>query len=581
MEKEFLSSKEMRKISAESDALHLGMGWSYDDLEKPHIVIESSYGESHPGSSHLLNVTSFIRDGIIEAGGKSANYIVTDMCDGVAQGSKGMNLSLASRDFMVNMIEIQVLASLCDGVVFVSSYDKSVPAHLMAAARLNKPAVIVPGGSMISGASFLACDQMWDVRRKKENKKISIQEYKRYVMGACPSAGACQMMGTASTMQVLAESLGLALTGSALIPVSNVELNRCAREAGKQILNLVEDNIIVSDIINERSIENAITIHAAVGGSTNAVVHLIALANEVGLEIDVDVFDKIHKRTPYLTNVLSTGAYPTEFFWYAGGVPAIMDQLRDFLNLDVLTVTGHTLGENIDNWLNNGNREKQNLYLKNYRTSPGEIIKSASDPIASDGGIAILKGNIAPLGSIVKHSAIVPQMRHHIGKAKVFKNEDNAITALEKGEIKKGDIIVLMEQGPKACGMPEMFRISEVITSNQELAETTAVITDGRYSGCTRGPAIGYISPEAYDNGPIGVIQDGDLIEIDIPNRKLNLLEGISSTGGVEGGDKLLEERLRDKKFKKKDIEATGKLKGVLDIYKKHVQPPLKGACIK
>jgi dihydroxy-acid dehydratase len=571
-----VKSSIMREISAESDALHLGMGWTFEDLEKPHVIIESTYGESHPGSSHLLGLSAAVRDGVIESGGKPALYFVTDICDGVSQGSGGMELSLLSREFIANMIEIHAEASPCDGLVLLSSCDKSLPAHLLAAARLNLPAIIMPGGCMSAGANFLAVDQLWEIRRREKNKESRQSDFLVCSASTCPSAGACQEMGTASTMQVITEALGLALPGSALIPASNNHLARTAVKVGRQVFNLIQNDIKPKDILTIHSFENAIAVHAAVGGSTNAVLHLMAIAMELGVKLDIDTFDKIHSRTPYLTNILSTGKYPTEFFWYAGGLPALMNEIKDLLHLDAITVTGKTLGENLAEWSDSQNMVSQNMYLSNYHIQPQEVIHKRKEPISKDGGIAVLKGNIAPLGALVKHSAVVAAMHHHIGPAKVFENEDTAIKALSSGEIVKGDVIVIRYQGPKACGMPEMFRISDAIACDPELACNTAVITDGRYSGCTKGPAIGYVSPEAFDGGPIALLQSGDQVEIDIPNRKLDLIQGLDRNGELTAGAELIAERKRQWS----PLESI-MTQGVRSIYRRLVGSSLHGARIE
>ncbi|MGD8401579.1 MAG: dihydroxy-acid dehydratase, partial [Bacillota bacterium] len=289
-----------------------------------------------------------------------------------------------------------------------------------------------------------------------------------------------------------------------------------------------------------------------------------------------DVFDRIHRRTPYLTNVLSTGEYPTEYFWYAGGVPALMNEISDLLHLDTLTVTGGTLGENLEEWSKSDNMIYQNKYLLNYHLKPQDVIHKRDDAISEDGGVAVLRGNLAPLGALVKHSAVVPEMYHHIGAARVFTDEDTAIKALLDGMIGKGDVIVIQYQGPKACGMPEMFRVSDAIACNPELVCSTAVITDGRYSGCTKGPAIGYVSPEAFDGGPFALLQSGDQVEIDIPNRKLNLLQGFNKSGKLTAGAELLVERKQQ--WSPPESVMT---KGVRSIYRRLVGPSLQGARIE
>lgn len=567
------SCYDMRTCSAESDALHLAMGWTFEDLTKKHIMIQSTFGESHPGSNHLLTLSNAVRDGVLEAAGRPGLFCCTDMCDGVAQGGIGGYYSLASRDFMTCMCEIQATACMADGLVLLSSCDKSMPAHLMAAGRLNLPTIIMPGGSMAAGAGFNACDTMWERRREMWGGELSEQEYSCISAGACPSAGACQQFATASTMQAMAEAIGLALPGSSLIPVTNTHLQRAARAAGKQVMKLVEQGITSRDIMTREAFENAITVHAAVGGSTNAIMHLMAAANEARVDLTLEDFDRIHKKTPYMVNIMASGKYPTEYFWYAGGLPALMWELRDLLHLDVLTVTGQTLGENLEEYHKTG-YFMHRQFLQNYGLKPEDVICSLDNPRGPDGGVAILRGNLAPIGALIKHSAVLPEMQHHIGKAVVFNTEDAAIEAITNKQIVPGDIIVVFGWGIKTAGMPELFRISEIIAADDLLARTTAIVTDGRYSGCTKGPAIGYVCPEAAEGGPIGLIKTGDLIEIDIPNRKLALVEG-EENGVIVPGDKLIELR----KAMNIDLPKIPGLRedGALGIYRQLAKPGLLG----
>lgn len=531
-------SGSMREISAESDALHLGMGWSFDELSAPNVIIESTFGESHPGSSHLLRLSDHAREGVLAAGGKPATFVTTDICDGVAQGGDSMQFSLLSREFIAGMVEIHVRASLCDGLVMISSCDKSVPAHILAAARLHYPCIFVPGGCMSAGAGFLTVDRLWEMRNRCEKGETKPERLVHCQANSCPSEGACQPMGTAGTMQIMAESLGLALPGTAVTPAVNNAIARNAREAGRQILRLIQKGITGRDILTTEAFENAICVHAAVGGSSNAILHIIAAAKEAGADIDIDTFERINRNTPYLVNVMNTGKYPTELFWYAGGVPAVMNEIRDLLHLDVMTVSGLTLGENLDAFMASGRLEAQNDYLNNYSVAPADIIRRRSDPVGSDGGLAVLKGNIAPDGAVVKHSAVDAGMHHFVGRVRAFDDENKVLDAFKNGRIRKGDVIVISCQGPRACGMPEMFRTSDAI--NNYPVEGVAVITDGRYSGCTSGPAIGYISPEAVCGGPIGLLKDGDTIEIDIRNRSINF---VAAGNDVDGGSEILKER--------------------------------------
>ncbi|HWQ78009.1 MAG TPA: dihydroxy-acid dehydratase [Anaerovoracaceae bacterium] len=570
------NSSVMRTTSAESDCLHYGMGWSRDDLSKMHIMIQSSYGESHPGSSHLLELSNMVRDGVLEEKARPCTFIVTDMCDGVAQGSLGNHYSLLSRDFIACMIEIQAKSTLCDGLVLLSSCDKSMPAHIIAAARLKMPTVLMPGGCMSAGASFYGCDRMWEVRRNVQSGKCTEEDFNTLSMGACPSAGACQQFGTAGTMQAMAEALGLAMPGTALIPAANAAIRRASREAGRHVCRLVAEQITAADILTKKALENAITVHAAIGGSANAIVHLLAIASEAGVDLSLDDFDRIHRSTPYLTNTLSTSKYPTELFWYAGAVPALMGEIRDLLHLDALTVTGRTLGENLDRW------EKENLsqynwsFLENYRIGYRDVINDREHARTKDGGVAVLRGNIAAGGAIVKHSAVASEMMHFQARVQVFDNENDAIDWLLSGKVRGKTIIAVLGQGPRANGMPEIFRLGDVIERDEELKDHVAVITDGRYSGCTKGPAIGYICPEAAAGGEIGKIHTGDLLEIDIQNRKLSLVEGEDEEGEILQGDALLARRQNN---------FTGKIPSVANdafgIYRKLATQALCGGNMK
>ena len=329
-----MNGQEMRKTSAETDSLYYAIGWEMEDLNKPQIMIASTYGDSHPGSSHLNVLVEQAEHGVYEAGGAPAKYYVTDICDGVCQGSVGMRYSLLSRDIIAIMIEIQSITKPLDAAVFISSCDKSVPAHLLASARIEAPSVIVPGGAMIQGAASLSCDQMWEYERQMNAGKISSCDYRNYQKVACPSEGACQGMGTASTMQVIAEALGLTLPNAALLPVSNSEIRRKAKEAGKWAVNLAKRNIKMKDIVSKESILNAIVVHSALCGSANAILHLTAFAQEMGYDLPLETFDEIHKKIPVLTDVQPVGKYPTEWFWYAGGTLQVMSYLKPFLNLD-------------------------------------------------------------------------------------------------------------------------------------------------------------------------------------------------------------------------------------------------------
>jgi dihydroxy-acid dehydratase len=568
-----LKSQYIRQIAPEMDPLRLAMGWTLEDLEKPQIIVESTFGHSHPGSAHLDRLVNAVCKGVNNKNGKPAKFFVTDICDGQAQGHDGMNYSLASREFIANMIEIHVNATPYDAGVFIASCDKSLPAHLKAIARIDMPSIVVCGGVMKAGPNMLTLEQIGTCSAMYERNEISQEELNYYKCNACPTCGACSFMGTAATMQVMAEALGMALPGSALMPATSDDISELAFEAGKHAVNLALSGLKSSDIMTLKAFENAIMVHAAIAGSTNVLLHLPAIAHELNIEISPDLFDSIHKKIPYILNVRPSGLYPAEYFWYAGGVPAIMQEISDFLHLDAMTVTGRTLGENLDYLKQIGFYEKCNRYLKDTGVTKGDVIKNIKMPIQEQGAIAVLKGNIAPEGAVVKHSAVDANMLSVTLAARVFDCEEEALAAVLKGDIKPGNAVVIRYEGPKGSGMPEMFYTTEAIASDKNLASTTALITDGRFSGATRGPAIGHVSPEASEGGPIALLHDGDLIEIDIPARRLDLVGIDGKVMTEEEIDNILIER-KNKWVKPKPKYTTG----VLGLYTKLAVSPIKGA---
>ena len=568
-----MKSQQLRKLAPELDSLRLGSGWKIDELSKPQIIVESSYGHSHPGSAHLDKLVDEAGIGIKEKGGRAANYFVTDICDGEAQGHDGMNYSLVSRDIMAAMMEIHVKATPFDAGVFIASCDKSVPAHLMAIARLDMPAIFMPGGIMKAGPNLLTLEQIGTYSAQYERKEITEEQFMVYKRDACPDCGACSFMGTASTMQVMAEALGIALPGSALIPAHLPELKETARKAGEHALGLAKEELKPSDIMTIQAFENAIMVHAAIAGSSNSLLHLPAIAHELGIQLSPDLFDKIHRKIPYLLNIRPSGFWPGEYFWYAGGVPAIMEEIKEFLHLDVMTVTGKTLEENLKDLQLNGFYENCHKYLPTLGVKVGDIIKPLHTPIKAQGAIAILKGNLAPEGAVVKHSAISPRLMQVTLKARVFDCEENAIEAVLQKKIHPGEAVFIRYEGPKGSGMPEMFYTTEAIASDPELVETIALITDGRYSGATRGPAIGHVSPEASEGGPIALVENDDLIRIDIPARTLDIIGTDSIERSVEEIEKILSERRAH--WIKPESQYK---KGILDIYTHNSVSPMKGA---
>lgn len=499
-------SQEIRKIAPEMDPLRRGMGWSVDDLSKPQIIIESTFGDSHPGSAHLDKFVNQAMAGVNELGGKGSRFYATDICDGQAQGHDGINYSLVSRDILASLIEIHANATPFDGGVFISSCDKGVPSHLMAIGRVNIPSVVVTGGVMEAGPNLLTLEQIGMYSAMYQRGEITEEELTYYKHNACPSCGACSFMGTASTMQVMAEALGLMLPGSSLMPATCNDLEEIAKEAGRYAVKLAKLNLKPRDIVTYKSFENAIMIHAAISGSSNSLLHIPAIAREFGIELDASEFDRIHRNIPYLLDIRPAGKWPAQYFYYAGGVPAIMEEIKDYLHLDVMTVTGKTLGENLEDLKTNGYYEKCDEYLAQVGLKREDVIRKNTNPIGDNGAIAILGGNLAPKGAVVKHSAVPKEMHKAILKARPFDSEEEAINAVLTKAIKPGDAVIIRYEGPKGSGMPEMFYTTEAISSDEELSASIALLTDGRFSGASKGPAIGHISPEAAVGGPIALV---------------------------------------------------------------------------
>lgn len=578
-----LVSQEMRKIAPELDPLRIETGWKPEDLSKPQVIIESTFGDSHPGSGHLNILVEEVRKGIEKAGGHGARYFCTDICDGESQGTDGINYSLASREMIANMIEIHANATPFDAGVYLASCDKGMPGNLMGLARADVPSVVVPGGTMNAGPEMLTLEQLGMYSAKYERGEIDEEKLEWAKCNACPSCGACSFIGTASTMQIMAEALGLALPGSALMPATSPDLLEYARQAGEQAVKLATmPGMRPSEIVTEKSFENAILVHAAVSGSTNCLLHIPAIAHEFGIEITGDTFDRLHRNARYLLDVRPAGRWPAECFYYAGGVPAIMEEIKEHLHLDVMTVTGKTLGENLEELRRNGFYEKceRGLHEFNRRYNVNltreDIIRSYDNAIGTDGSIAVLRGNLAPEGAVIKHTACPKEMFRAVLNARPFDSEEECLDAVLHHRVQKGDAVFIRYEGPKGSGMPEMFYTSEAISSDKELGRSIALITDGRFSGASTGPVIGHCSPEAVEGGPIALVEEGDLIEIDVPARKLNIIGVKGQRRSMEEIDEILEERRknwqpREPKYKK----------GVLRLFSQHAVSPMKGAYLE
>ncbi len=575
-----LASQKFRANAPELDPLRIGTGWKEEDLGKVQIFIESTFGDSHPGSGHLDKLVEAAREGVAAAGGFGARYFTTDMCDGESQGNDGINYSLVSREMIANMIEIQANATPFDGGVYIASCDKGMPGNLMGMARVNIPSVMVTGGTMAAGPEMLTLEQLGMYSAMFERGEIDEAKLNWAKCNACPSCGACSFIGTASTMQIMAEALGLTLPGSALLPATSPDLIEYARKSGEQAVKLAQmENMRPSDIVTLESFENAIMVHAAISGSTNSLLHLPAIAHEFGIEIDGDTFDRLHRGAHYLLDLRPAGRWPAEFFYYAGGVPAIMEEIKSVLHLDVMTVTGKTLGENLEELKQNGFYERCQKWLDQANEKYGihmtkeDIIRPYDKAIGTDGSVAVLKGNLAPEGAVIKHTACPKEMFSAVLNARPFDSEEECIDAVLHHRVKPGDAVFIIYEGPKGTGMPEMFYTSEAISSDKELGKSIALITDGRFSGASTGPVIGHCSPEAQAGGPIALVEEGDLIHLDVKERVLEIVGVKGERKTPEEMDAILAER--KKHWQPKPPKYT---RGALRLFSDLAASPMKGA---
>lgn len=484
------------------------------EMDLPFIAVVNSWNEIIPGHIHLDKVAEAVKAGIRLAGGVPFEFSTIGICDGIAMGHEGMKYSLPSRELIEDSIEVMVQAHRFDGMVMVPCCDKIVPGHLMAAGRLDIPTAVVTGGPMLPGFVHDENKDLISVFEgvgERQNDRISDEELKELEDYSCHSAGSCSGLFTANTMACMTEALGMSLPGCATTHAIDAKKIRLAKETGMKIMQLVEKGITPGQIVTQSSIDNAVCVDMAIGGSTNSALHLPAIAREFGLDLPLDRFDEMSRITPHLVNLRPGGSQFLIDLDKAGGIPVVMQRLGDLVDQDVLTVSGNTLHENLSD-----------ITVVNPKTS-ASIIKTLSDPVHHEGGIAILKGSLAPDGSVIKQTAVHPDMMVHSGPARVFDSEEEAMHAIMDRKIKPGDVIVIRFEGPMGGpGMREMLSPTAAI-AGMGLIESVALITDGRFSGGTRGPCIGHVTPEAAHGGPIAVIKEGDIIEIDIPNRSLNV----------------------------------------------------------
>lgn len=488
------------------------MGYTDEEIKRPLIGIANSHSEIVPGHIHLDKIAEAVKAGIRLAGGTPIEFGIIGVCDGIAMGHSGMKYSLVSRELIADSCETMGLSHSFDGMVFIPNCDKIVPGMLMAAARINVPSIVISGGPMLSikrDGKYLDLNSMFEAVGSYKAGTMTEDEVKIFEDYACPGCGSCSGMFTANSMNCLTEVLGLGLPGNGTIPAVYAERIRLAKEAGMKIMELIEKDIKPRDILCREALENALAVDMALGCSTNSVLHLPAIAHEVGINLDLDIVNDISKKVPNLCKLAPAGHHRMQDLYSAGGVQAVMKELskKDLLHLDLITVTGKTVGENI----------------KKVQVLDYNVIRSINEPYSPTGGIAVLKGNIAPDGAVVKRAAVAPEMLVHKGPARVFDSEEAAIEAIYNNRIKKGDVVVIRYEGPQGGpGMREMLSPTSAI-AGMGLDKDVALLTDGRFSGATRGAAIGHISPEAMEQGPIALVREGDIISIDIPGGKLNV----------------------------------------------------------
>jgi dihydroxy-acid dehydratase len=494
----------------ERRALLKAMPFDDSDLNRPWVAVANSWNEFTPGHNHLRHVAEAVKIGIWQAGGMPLEFNHFAPCDGLADGNVGMHWILPSRDVIAAAIEMMIQSQRLDGIVAISTCDKIIPAQLMALARINLPSIVVTGGYMVPGrldGRTIEASYITEQYPRWKEGSLTGQEFKMIEDQACPSCGACPTMGTAHTMACIAEALGMTLPTNAAQCAVHSSLLRLAKAAGRQIVRLIEDDIRPRQILTRESFDNAMAIHLAVGGSTNAVIHLPAIANEVGLDLEIDRWNDLSRMIPHLCDLTSGSAHTMDDFGQAGGVPGVMYELGDRIHLDAITVTSRTVGQN----------------LQGRRNHNEGVIRPVDDPISETGAIAVLRGNLAPNSAVVKQTAVASNMLEHRGPARVFDSEDAAKDALLTQKIQPGDVVVIRFEGPRGGpGMREMYTFQAML-SGMGLDDSVALVTDGRFSGWNRGPAIGHVSPEAAQGGPIAKVQDSDIIYYSIPNHELRV----------------------------------------------------------
>ncbi|MDA0036046.1 dihydroxy-acid dehydratase [Brachyspira hyodysenteriae] len=540
---------------APNRSLFYSMGYTDEELKRPLIGIISAYSEIVPGHIHLDKLSQAVKAGVLIGGGTPILIPAIGVCDGIAMGHLGMKYSLPSRELIADSVESMVIAHGLDGVVLVPNCDKIVPGMIMGLLRMNIPGIVISGGAMLPGDhgdDRVSLSNIFEAVGAKKANLINDAELEDFAQNTCPSCGSCAGMYTANSMNCLSEALGIALPGNGTIPAVYSARTLLAKKSGMQVMELLKKDIKPLDIITPESFKNALAVDMALGCSTNSVLHLLAIANEAGIELDLKIINEVSDRTPNLCHLAPAGHNYIEDLYKAGGIPAVMKELDKggFINTSLLTATGKTIAENIKDAVNKNNN----------------VLRNIENPYSKTGGIAILWGNIAKDGCVVKRSAVADEMLVHKGPARVFDSEESAIAAIYAGKINKGDVVVIRYEGPKGGpGMREMLNPTSAL-AGMKLDKDVALITDGRFSGASRGASIGHVSPEAASGGEIAFIKENDIISIDIPNHKINL----------EISDEEMEKRRKEIA-----IKPLEEIRGWLGRYRKLVQSANTGAVLK
>ena len=545
---------------APNRSLFYALGYTKEELERPLIGVVCSYNEIVPGHMNLDKIAEAVKAGVRAAGGTPVEFPAIAVCDGLAMNHEGMRFSLTSREVITDSIEIMATAHPFDALVFIPNCDKIVPGMLMAMMRLNLPSIIMSGGPMLAGRNNTDLISVFEGVGAVRNGTMTEEELEDLTENACPGCGSCSGMYTANSMNCLCEAMGVALPGNGTTPAVSAARIRLAKQAGMQVMELLEKNIRPRDIVTEQSVHNAVAADMALGGSTNTTLHLPAVFGEAELSLSLDIFDDISRKTPNICKLSPAGTQHIEDLHRAGGIPAVMGALLDkgLVHGEALTVTGKTVAENIKE-------------LKAHIIDP-DVIR-IDKPYAKEGGIAILRGNLAPEGCVIKHTACPKAMFKATLTARPFDCEEDAIDAILHGRIHPGDAVFIRYEGPRGSGMPEMFYTGEAICSDPALASSVALITDGRFSGASRGPVIGHVSPEAAAGGPIALVEEGDIIELDVEARRLEIT-------GVKGEHKTPEEMdaiLAERKANWKGFTSKY-THGLLKLYSQHAVSAMKGA---